>query len=59
MEEIKKASEELSKVAQRVGGELYKQSPPSPGATAGETGEPKQEPQPNPENEIPEEDPHK
>jgi len=59
LEEIKKASEELSKVAQRVGGELYKQSPPSPGATAGETGEPKQEPQPNPENEIPEEDPHK
>ena len=55
-DEIKKATEELSKVAQRVGAELYKQTPPSPGATAGEA---KQEPQPNPENEIPKEDPHK
>jgi len=59
LEEIKKATEELSKVAQRVGAELYKQTPPSPGTTAGETGESKQEPQPNLENEIPKEDPHK
>lgn len=46
LEEIKKATEELSKVAQRVGAELYKsgQTPP----TAGE-----------PEKEIPKEDPHK
>ncbi|MEK7138664.1 MAG: molecular chaperone DnaK [Patescibacteria group bacterium] len=54
LEEIKKATEELSKVAQRVGGELYKQAPPSPGASAGEASQ-----QPNPENEIPKEDPHK
>ena len=46
-EEIKKATEELSKVAQRVGSELYKagaESQPTP---------------PNPEQEIPKEDPHK
>ncbi len=30
-EEIKKATEELSKVAQRVGGDLYKQAPPASG----------------------------
>ena len=46
VEEIKKATEELSKVAQRIGGELYKsgqaESQPTP---------------PNPENEIPKEDP--
>jgi len=45
LEEIKKATEELSKVAQRVGAELYK---------AG--GGPKENP--NPEQEIPKEDPH-
>src|SRR3990167_4911528 len=45
VEEIKKATEELSKVAQRIGGELYKQSTP-PADTP-----------PNPENEIPQEDP--
>ena len=55
LEEIKKATEELSKVAQKVGGELYKQQ----AASAQGSGEPKQEPQPNPENEIPKEDPHK
>ncbi len=53
LEEIKKATEELSKVAQRVGGELYKQNPSSQGASADEAS------QPNPENEIPKEDPHK
>jgi len=47
LEEIKKATEELSKMAQRVGGELYK---------AG--AEPQPTP-PNPEQEIPKEDPHK
>ena len=46
LEEIKKATEELSKVAQRVGAELYK---------AG--AEPQPTP-PNPEQEIPKEDPH-
>ena len=49
LEEIKKATEELSKVAQRVGGELYKQQPSDKGQEASA--------QPNPENEIPEEDP--
>ena len=39
VEEIKKATEELSKVAQRVGGELYKQQTPP----AGEGEQPKQE----------------
>ncbi len=38
VEEIKKATEELSKVAQRVGGELYKQQTPPPQE------EPKEEP---------------
>ena len=47
LEEIKKATEELSKMAQRAGGELYK---------AG--AEPQPTP-PNPEQEIPKEDPHK
>ena len=28
LEEIKKATEELSKVAQKVGGEMYKNNPP-------------------------------
>ncbi len=47
IEDIKKTTEELSKVAQRIGGELYKnQTPP-------------QSPPPNPENEIPKEDPKK
>ncbi len=60
LEEIKKATEELSKVVQKVGGELYKQQPSSAKATEGETDEPKKdEPKPNPENEIPKEDPHK
>jgi len=36
VEEIKKATEELSKVAQRVGGELYKNNPPAGGPPAGE-----------------------
>lgn len=44
VEEIKKATEELSKVAQRIGGELYKNQTPPQG------------PIPNPENEIPKED---
>ncbi len=46
VEEIKKATEELSKVAQRIGGELYKQqTPPSPAASTQESsGEPKEEP---------------
>lgn len=49
LEKIKGASDELSKVAQRVGGELYKQgTPPPPAASAGEA-----------EKEIPKEDPHK
>ncbi len=46
VEEIKKATEELSKVAQRVGGELYKSGQAEPQPTP-----------PNPENEIPKEDP--
>ncbi|OGN00410.1 MAG: molecular chaperone DnaK [Candidatus Yanofskybacteria bacterium RIFCSPHIGHO2_01_FULL_42_12] len=46
LEEIKKATEELSKVAQRVGAELYKSG-----------AEPQPTP-PNPEQEIPKEDPH-
>ena len=50
LEEIKKATEELSKVAQRVGGELYKGTSPSPEASASKA---------NPENEIPEKDPPK
>jgi molecular chaperone DnaK len=53
LEEIKKATEELSKAAQRVGEELYKSGPSSAKATEGEAS------QPNPENEIPKEDPHK
>ena len=46
IEEIKKATEELSKVAQRIGGELYKSGQAEPQPTP-----------PNPENEIPKEDP--
>lgn len=46
VEEIKKATEELSKVAQRIGGELYKSGQAEPQPTS-----------PNPENEIPKEDP--
>jgi len=58
LDEIKKASDELSKSAQRVGGELYKEEQ---AASAQGSGEPKQEqPQtpPDPKNEIPEKDPH-
>lgn len=40
-EEIKKTTEELSKVAQKIGGELYKQQTPPAGEPAGE--QPKQE----------------
>ena len=44
VEDIKKATEELSKVAQRVGGELYKQTPPtSEQAPPTEASGPKQE----------------
>lgn len=50
LEEIKKATEELSKVAQRVGAELYKGTSPSPEASASKA---------NPETEIPEENLHK
>ena len=46
IEEIKKATEELSKVAQRIGGELYKSGQAEPQPTP-----------PTPENEIPKEDP--
>ena len=59
LEEIKRATEELSKAAQKVGGELYKTGPSSAKTAEGEAGEPNQESQPNPENEIPKEDPHK
>ncbi|MDO8655819.1 MAG: Hsp70 family protein, partial [Nanoarchaeota archaeon] len=53
IEEIKKTTEELSKVAQRVGGELYKSGSSSAKATEGQAS---QTP-PNPENEIPKDDP--
>jgi len=46
VEEIKKATEELSKVAQRIGGELYKQQTPPAGESKPEetkTEEPKKE----------------
>jgi len=51
LEEIKKATEELSGVAQKVGGELYKAGQEQ----TGKTEQPKTSP--NPENEIPKEDP--
>ncbi|MEX2090780.1 MAG: molecular chaperone DnaK [Candidatus Paceibacterota bacterium] len=52
VEEIKKATEELSKVAQRVGGELYKAA-----SAQNSSGEPKQETPPA--EESPKEEPNK
>jgi len=43
VDEIKKATEELSKSAQRVGGELYKQQTPPPADEAPKADEPKTE----------------
>lgn len=47
LDKIRKATEELSKVAQRVGAELY------------QSGQGQPQTPPNPETEIPKEDPHK
>ena len=44
VDDIKKSTEELSKIAQRVGGELYKQTNNEAASASNSSGEPKEEP---------------